>query len=292
MDLELYRRKKAGLLDDFANDDTDDDIGNDDESNTQADTLPFTVSPSSTSVPLQQSSPDPMDLPPEELSSQVSTPADATITTDPAVTELYRRIDLLEKKLERQKHRMAENKRLQRQRMNQSGIKNRVEDKFRLKEIEKRNKESTSTGDVAAAEAASPPTAFTVMQVYMQQRLQSKLDAMRDFGLRILSSSADEDSTKDEAEVEPATKPTRFAKTQECTEQGFRAAIDAMRELGQQLISMSRGEDSNSTKEDAEAVAGTLPVDTSPSGSTMLHSQSVTPTSALGRPVEGDHSAA
>jgi hypothetical protein len=225
-ELDLYRRTKVGLLeslddDDTVEDDDDDDAGGD-ENETQAGTLPLTLlgsttQPSSVSSSQHASTRDSTNpLPPESSQEGPS----LIKSTDPAIAELHSRILLLENKLDRQKRQMDKQRRLQHQRVNQSGIKNRSDEKFLLKEVEKRKIEKSADVISSEAEPFSKPTLFTMAQAYIQQNTQGKLDAMHDFGQQLLSSWSrpENNATKDDVEathgiLEPAITGTAPGQT-------------------------------------------------------------------------------
>lgn len=206
-ELELYRRTKVGLLETLNDDnDDEDDLDHDDDAGdikteTQADNLPLTLSgaanlPSTVSSTQKLSSRDSSNSSTPNASQEI--PSQIT-STDPAIAELYNRIQLLEKKLERQKRQKDKERRLQDQRANQSGIKNRSDDKFLLQEVERRKQEKAAHITSPEAELASKPTLYTIAQAYMQKNAQSKLDALHEFGQQLLSSlSRREQNTNDD----------------------------------------------------------------------------------------------
>ena len=171
-EIEIYNRTKLDLLDGITDTDDDDD---DESSDIKEESTPLTVGESQQAQVITS---DATTIGSESQQPQVLT---TILGGDPSMVEIHQRIKVLEEKLDKQNRKMEKQKKNQQQRMNQSGIQNRFEDKLRIKELQKNtNKKETTKTETTKED--SPPTMLTIAQAYMAENLRAKRDAVMEYG--------------------------------------------------------------------------------------------------------------
>jgi hypothetical protein len=168
----------------------------------------------SSPTPSQQETSQLPQPPTTESSNDLNT-APEFAADDMSIEALARRLQLLEKKLERQNQQLEHQRKYNHQRQNQSGIRNRAEDKLLLQERNavlkrKQNKlDVANSADSDAGTASSSPTVFDFAFATIQENLRAKGEALADLGRSVLdpTSESSSDSTSSSSSRRNAALP-------------------------------------------------------------------------------------
>lgn len=199
-EIEAFQRNKLGLL------------SNDEEEETYAN---IQTGNSITSIlggktPELPASPTPASSQQETLhypqlsateASKDSSAAPAVAPDDMSIEALAQRLLRLEEQLERQNRQLEHQRKYRNQRQNQSGIKNRMEDKLFLQEqndvLRHKQHELEVENSADAGTVSSSPKIFDFAFASMQKNLRSKGEAIMEFGKSVLdpTSETSSDST-------------------------------------------------------------------------------------------------
>jgi hypothetical protein len=184
-EIELFNRLQMGLL--------DDDVDAEQESEVAA-----SKSPSNTTDDPRQPQPsrDSHQTPSDETLQAHQT---AVIIDDPTTVDLHRRIQMLEQTLAKQDRKVERLLRSQQQRLNQSGIQNRLDERLKLKDLQAKE-DATATTTKEPVKLAL----FTIAQESIARNFREKRDAIIDSGRQLLDSMHSEDSNK--RKVDPAER--------------------------------------------------------------------------------------